>query len=159
MNKLFAKGASLFRNLTRKHQQERELNAELSGYVEMLAEQKMKTGMDERQAYRAAMVETEGIEQVKEQVRDIRCGHRFELFLRDLEFAFRTLRKAPGFSFAVALVLSLGIGSTTLMFTIVNSVLLQGPAVPAADRLVTLWNRIPQEPRISFSPKDFTAWE
>ncbi|MBA3272873.1 MAG: ABC transporter permease, partial [Chthoniobacterales bacterium] len=81
------------------------------------------------------------------------------MFLQDLRFAFRTLRKAPAFSLTVALVLALGLGSTVLMFAIVNSVLLKGPPFPEAERLFTLWQRIPQEPRVSFSPHEFVAWQ
>ena len=98
-------------------------------------QRKMKEGLSETDARRAALVEFGGAEQVKEQVRDVRLGHFLETRLQDLRFAFRTLRKAPVFSLTVALVLALGIGSTALMFTIVNSVLLEGPPYPEADRL------------------------
>jgi putative ABC transport system permease protein len=56
-------------------------------------------------------------------------------------------------------VLALGIGSTTLMFTLVNFLLLRGPAFPEAERLVMLWQKIPQEDRTSFSVKEFAAWK
>ncbi|MFL6584735.1 MAG: ADOP family duplicated permease [Chthoniobacterales bacterium] len=150
---------SLCRNLGRKRAIERDLDREVSSYVELATVAKMKAGMSERDARRAALVELEGAEQVKEQVRESRRGYRLEILLQDLRFAFRTLRKAPAFSLTVALVLALGIGSTTLMFTIVNSVLLEGPPFPQADRLFTVWQRIPEEPRVSFSPKEFTAWQ
>jgi putative ABC transport system permease protein len=45
------------------------------------------------------------------------------------------------------------------MFTIVNSVLLQGPPYPQADRLYMLWQNIPQEDDVSFSTREFTAWK
>ncbi|MGI8481306.1 MAG: permease prefix domain 1-containing protein, partial [Chthoniobacterales bacterium] len=150
---------SLWRNITRKGQVERDLADEVSSYVELSVEAKRKQGMNEREARRAALVELEGAEQVKECVREARGGYRFEIFLQDLRFALRTLRKSPAFSLTVALVLALGIGSTALMFAIVNSVLLEGPPYPEADRLFTLWQRLPQENRVSFSPKEFAAWE
>src|SRR3982750_3018095 len=106
MKRLFSRAASLLRNLTRKDRRERDLTDEIRSYVQMLAEDKMKAGMSETDAFRAAMLETEGIEQVKEQVRQVRCGYRLEMFVRDLQFAIRTLRKAPAFSIAVALVLA-----------------------------------------------------
>jgi predicted permease len=118
----------------------------------------MKEGLTEVEARREALVEFGGVEQVKEQVREIRMGHFLETRLQDLRFAFRTLRKSPVFSLTVALVLALGIGSTALMFTIVNSVLLKGPPFPQADRLVMLWQDLPQEKRVSFSPREFTVW-
>ena len=105
------------------------------------------------------LVDLGGAEQVKEQVRDVRMGHFIETRLQDVRYAFRTLRKAPMFSLTVALVLALGIGSTALMFTIVNSVLLKGPPFPEADRLVMLWQDLPQEKLVSFSTREFTVWK
>ncbi len=119
----------------------------------------MRAGLDETAARRAAAVELGGVEQVKEQVREIRFGHFLETRLQDLRFAFRTLRKSPVFSGTVILVLGIGIGSTALMFALVNSLLLRGPAFPEAERLYMLWQKIPQEDRVSFSPNEFTAWE
>jgi hypothetical protein len=137
--------ASLWRNVTRKRSVERDLADEVNSYVELLTNAHISQGMDETEARRAALIELEGAEQVKERVRESRCGYRLEVFLQDLRYAFRTLRKAPAFSVTVAVVLGLGIASTTLMFTIVNSVLLEGPPFPEAERLFTLWQRIPQE--------------
>ena len=57
------------------------------------------------------------------------------------------------------LVLGTGIGSTALMFTLVNSLLLRGPGFPEVDRLYMLWQKIPQEERTSFSAKEFSAWQ
>ena len=146
------------RNVVRRRQVEQDLADEVSSYVDLATQRKMKEGLNETEARRAALVEFGGAEQVKEQVRDVRLGHFFETRLQDLRFAFRTLRKAPVFSLTVALVLALGIGSTALMFTIVNSVLLKGPPFPEADRLVMLWQDLPQEKRVSFSTREFTVW-
>jgi putative ABC transport system permease protein len=146
------------RNLTRRRQVEQDLADEVSSYVDLSTQRKMKEGLNETDARRAALVELGGAEQVKEQVRDVRLGHFLETRLQDLCYAFRTLRKAPVFSLTVALVLALGIGSTALMFTIVNSVLLKGPPFPEADRLVMLWQDLPQEKRVSFSTREFTVW-
>src|ERR1700686_119812 len=115
------------RNLTHQRKVEQDLADEVSSYLDLSTQRKIKEGLDEPAARRAALVEFGGIEQVKEQVRDVRLGHFLETRLQDLRFAVRTLRKSPVFSLTVALVLALGIGSTALMFTIVNSVLLQGP--------------------------------
>ncbi len=157
--RLLSRLASLVRNVTRKREVEQALEEEVAAYVEMLTREKMKQGMNENQARRGAILELGGAEQVKEQVRDVRMGHFIETRMQDLRFAFRTLRKSPGFSLTVALVLALGIGSTALMFTIVNSVLLKGPPFPQADRLVMLWQDLPQEKRVSFSTREFTTWQ
>ena len=151
--------SAFFRNLTRRRKVEQDLADEVSSYVDLSTQRKVNEGLSEKEARRAALVEFGGVEQVKEQVRDIRLGHFLETRWQDLRFGFRTLRKSPIFSLTVALVLALGIGSTALMFTIVNSVLLQGPPYPQADRLYMLWQNIPQEDHVTFSSREFNAWK
>jgi putative ABC transport system permease protein len=150
---------SFLRNLARRRKVEQDLADEVSSYVDLSTQRKVNEGLSEADARRAALVEFGGIEQVKEQVRDIRLGHFLETRWQDLRFGSRTLRKSPVFSLAVVLVLALGIGSTALMFTIVNSVLLEGPPYPEADRLYMLWQNIPQEDRVTFSVREFNAWK
>jgi len=59
--------------------------------------------------------------------------------LRDLGYSLRTLRKAPGFSIVALLVLALGIGTNTAIFSVVNSVVLRPLPYPGADRLAFIW--------------------
>src|SRR5208283_5931042 len=59
--------------------------------------------------------------------------------LRDLRYAFRTLRKMPGFSLVALLVLGLGIGANTAIFSVVNSVLLRSLPFPGSDRTALIW--------------------
>ena len=56
---------------------------------------KMREGIEQSAAQRAARIELGGVEQVKEEVRAVRMGHFLETRLLDLRYAFRTLRKAP----------------------------------------------------------------
>ncbi len=150
--------SAILRNLMRRRKVEKDLSDEVSSYLDLATQRKMQQGLTEPEARRAAAVELGGTEQVKELVRDARLGHFIQTRLQDVRFAFRSLRKAPIFSLTVALVLALGIGSTALMFTIVNSVLLKGPPFPDPDRLVMLWQDLPQEKRVSFSTREFTVW-
>lgn len=149
----------LFRNLARRGKVERDLAAEVDSYVDLSAQRMVRQGWSETDARRAALIELGGTEQVKELVRDARVGHFIETRMQDLRYAFRSLRKGPAFSLTVALVLALGIGSTALMFAIVNSLLLKGPPFPESDRLVMLWQDLPQEKRVSFSTREFLVWQ
>ncbi|HKE27219.1 MAG TPA: ABC transporter permease [Bryobacteraceae bacterium] len=60
-------------------------------------------------------------------------------FLNDMRHSFRTLRKVPGFSAVALLVLALGIGSNTAIFSVVNSIVLRPLPYPGADRLALIW--------------------
>jgi putative ABC transport system permease protein len=150
---------SLYRNLVNRTKADRELDEELRAYVELAVQRKVTQGLSETDARRQVLVELEGAEQTKETIRQQRAGYRLEMLVQDLRFAVRSLRKAPVFSLTILAVLTLGIGSTTLMFAIVNSVLLEGPPYPDADRLVSLWQRIPEEAKVSFSPNELVAWK
>src|SRR5688500_12337601 len=70
---------SLVRNIAGKKRMDRELTEEVGAYVELLTEKKMKEGMNETEARRAAMVEVGGVEQVKEEVRASRTGFALEI--------------------------------------------------------------------------------
>lgn len=63
--------------------------------------------------------------------------------LLDLRFAVRTLRKAPSFTAAVIVTMALGIGATTSMFTVVNSIVLRPLPFPDSDRVVSLCETSP----------------
>jgi predicted permease len=65
-------------------------------------------------------------------------GGMFSSVRQDLLFALRQFRKSPGFVFAAVLTLALGIGASTAIFTLVNSILLQPLAFPQSDRLVAV---------------------
>ena len=67
-----------------------------------------------------------------------------EAFAQDLRHALRSLRRNPGFALAAVLTLALGIGATTALFAVLEAVVLTPLPYPAADRLVSIGNRVPR---------------
>src|SRR5262245_59654414 len=76
----------------------------------------------------------------------------------DLRYAVRVLRKAPGFSLAAVLLLAVGIGATSAMFTLVDAVLVRPLPFASANRLCMLWESPPDYARNSVSPLNFLDW-
>jgi putative ABC transport system permease protein len=86
-------------------------------------------------------------------------GHWLSDVCRDLRYAARLLRKQPGFSATAILILALGIGASTAMFSVIDAVLLRPLPYPSADRVVTLWGRSTQMSRTSVSLPDYRDWQ
>jgi len=81
--------------------------------------------------------------------------------LRDLKYASRSLRKMPGFTLVALLVLGLGIGANTAIFSVVNSVLLRPLPFPGADRMAIIWETDLKDgiQREGASGPDFFDWQ
>jgi putative ABC transport system permease protein len=131
---------SLSRNLFRKQRANDELDDEVRGYVEILAEEKMRAGMNPEEARRAARIELGGVEQVKESVREIRAGVWLETFVQDLRYAARMLRRTPGFTAIAVLTLGLGIGANTAIFSFIDAVLYKPLPVKSPEQIVDIYN-------------------
>src|SRR5258708_20631629 len=112
------------RSLFRKEQVDRELNEELGAYLEMAAAEKMKQGMTRQEAVRAVRLERGSPEVTKEIVRSATWESFLETCWQDVRFGLRMLRKNPGFTAVVVLMLALGIGANAAIFNTATSVLL-----------------------------------
>jgi len=146
-------------NLFRKTRRDEDLDSEVRGYVDLLAEEKLCTGMSPEEARRAARIELGGIEQVKEEVRKVRAGAWFDSLLQDLRYGTRTLRKNSGFTAVAILTLALGIGANTAIFSVVHGVLLSPLPYTQADRLVMIMESNPRYAHVWVSYPNFQDWQ
>jgi predicted permease len=117
---------------------EEQLDKELRFHLDQHMAELIARGCDPEEARRQARLALGGPEQVKEECRDARGTRWLEDLVQDLRYALRTLRQRPGFAAVALLTLALGIGATTVMFTVINGVLLKPLRFPDPDRLVTL---------------------
>jgi putative ABC transport system permease protein len=83
-----------------------------------------------------------------------------ETLVHDLRYALRVARKTPGLAVPAILTLALGMGAATMMFSVLNAVLLRPLPYPHSDRLIQIWETDPHfgGRRIPVSPYDFLEW-
>jgi putative ABC transport system permease protein len=117
---------------------DRQLGAELRFHLDQQAADFMAQGMNREEAYRCAAIAMGGLEQVQQRCRDRRWENYLEGLSSDFRLALRRLRREPRFSIMAVAALGLGIGSTTLVFSLANGLLLRPLPYPHLDRVVAV---------------------
>src|ERR1043165_8874721 len=99
--------------LFRRRRVEDELDEELRSSFEMMVDRFLASGLRPAEARRAARIEFEGVEQVKERVRDRLVGSSLGTLAQDCRYAWRSLWRRPSFAAIALVTLALGIGVNT----------------------------------------------
>ncbi|HXS98185.1 MAG TPA: ABC transporter permease [Candidatus Limnocylindrales bacterium] len=117
---------------------DRQLEEELRFHLDMEAETNRKRGMKTEEAWSAAQRSFGGTQQIKESYRERRGLPMIEVALKDLRYAFRAIRKSPGFTAIVVISLAVGIGANTAVFTLIDAVMLRSLPVTSPGELVSV---------------------
>ncbi len=121
---------------------ERDLERELLDDLELEAEEHRQRGLAHDEAAYAAKRALGNIGLIKEEVRHMWGRNGWDVIIQELRYALRTLRKSPGFALAALLTLALGIGASTAIFTVVDSVLLKPLPYNDSGSLAIAWERV-----------------
>ena len=143
-----------------------DVDAELAFHVDMLIHDLVAGGRTADEARREAYERFGDVESVRQRCYDI-SSHREARVRRtdllsglwqDVNYAARSLRRAPGFTVVVLLTLALGIGATTAMFSVVRGVLLRPLPYPDAERVVRIVPGGPGKDHGYLSPLEMNDW-
>ncbi len=146
------------RALLRRRLVETDLDDELRFHRERQLDAYRRAGLPPAEARRRLALQFGGLDQVKEECRNVRGVTLVEHLIQDVRYGVRSLFKAPAFTVVSVLTLALGLGANTAIFSVVYGVLLR--PLPFADpsKLVVLHETTPQVGTVSVSIPNFLDW-
>ncbi len=137
LRELVGKLGSFFR----KRSLDGDLEAELAAHLDLAVEENIKQGMPAGEARRKALIRLGGLEQAKEEQRDARSLPAMESLLQDLRYTLRTLRRDAGFTTFAILIIGLGIGASSTVFSVLDTLLVRPLPFKDPNSLVWIANK------------------
>ena len=134
---------SRFSALFRRGRLHARVDEELEFHIRMETEENIRRGMALPEARAAARRKLGNTTQVCEEVHRMNTIELLDETSRNVRLSFRTLRKNPGFALTAVLVLALGLGSTTAMFSALDRILFRPLSYPDGDQLVQIGMTVP----------------
>ena len=135
------------------------LDEEIRWHLAMEEQENLASGMPADEAHYAAMRRFGNVTLTQERSKSMWGWDWAETLWQDLRFGLRQLRRNPGFTAVAVLTLALGIGATTAIFSVVNSVLLQPLPFKDPARLVQLFETEVAPGHFPLSGADYLDWQ
>ena len=111
--------------LANRDRRDRDFTDELDAHLQLHIDDNIRSGMSPGDARRDALLKLGGIERTREEYRDRGGVPALDTAIKDVRFAVRMMRRSPGFTAVVLFTLAIGIGANTVMFSVVNTLLLR----------------------------------
>ncbi len=143
------------RSIFRRRRVEGDLEEELQFHLEHKIEEGIAEGLSPEEARYRALRAMGGLDQRKEEMRDMRRLHWLTDFVDDVRYAFRSLRRTPGLTAFVVITLALGIGMTATPFSMLDALIFRPYPVPRPKDVVTLVSTSHDNSFDSFSYREY----
>lgn len=153
LHRLWAKARSLFGN-----REDSEFQAEMAAHLESLTQRFVREGMSPADAGGAAARQFGNITLLQEERNDMQTFASMEALWQDLRYGWRMLLRDPSFTCAVTLMLALGIGANTAIFSVYDAVMLKPPPYAEPERVVMLWEKRSNGELSGVAPANFVDW-